>query len=92
MSRHTPTEIAVLFQLDEAAAIQDERESRKEQLLQVAQRVQSEYSFRYVASGSASHEDLSGLASTDEYVQCARQCLKCKFSLLISARFLIVFR
>ena len=46
----------------------DERESRKEQLLQVAQRVQSEYSFRYVASGGASNEDLSGLSSTDEYV------------------------
>ena len=32
------------------------------------QRVQSEYSFRYVALGGTSHEDLSGLASTDEYV------------------------
>ena len=37
-------------------------------MLQVAQRVQSEYSFRYVALGGTSHEDLSGLASTDEYV------------------------
>ena len=57
--------ISVLFQ-PEGVIIQDERESRKLQLLQVAQRVQSEYSFRYVASGSASKEDLSGLLSTDE--------------------------
>ena len=50
-------------------AAEDERSKRKEQLLQVAQRVQSEYSFRYVASGSESQEDnLSGLSSTDEYV------------------------
>lgn len=52
--------------LPDGVIIQDERESRKEQLLQVAQRVQSEYSFRYVALGGTSHEDLSGLASTDE--------------------------
>jgi len=45
---------------------EDERFRRKEQLLQVAQCVQSEYSFRYVASGSESQEDLSGLSSTDE--------------------------
>ena len=57
--------ISVLFQ-PEGGINQDERESRKLQLLQVAQRVQSEYSFRYVASGSASNEDLSGLLSTDE--------------------------
>jgi len=50
------------------AASEDERSKRKEQLLQVAQRVQSEYSFRYVALGSESQEDLSGLSSTDEYV------------------------
>jgi len=56
---------AVCFQLDGVTNV-DERESRKEQLLQVAQRVQSEYSFRYVASGGASNEDLSGLSSTDE--------------------------
>ena len=49
-------------------AAEDERSKRKEQLLQVAQRVQSEYSFRYVASGSESQDDLSGLSSTDEYV------------------------
>ena len=48
--------------------MEDERSKRKEQLLQVAQRVQSEYSFKYVASGSESQEDLSGLSSTDEYV------------------------
>ena len=48
--------------------MEDERCKRKEQLLQVAQRVQSEYSFKYVASGSESQEDLSGLSSTDEYV------------------------
>ena len=59
--------LTVSFQPD-GVIIQDERESRKEQLLQVAQRVQSEYSFRYVALGGTSHEDLSGLASTDEYV------------------------
>ena len=59
--------ITVSFQPD-GVIIQDEREGRKEQLLQVAQRVQSEYSFRYVALGGTSHEDLSGLASTDEYV------------------------
>lgn len=57
--------ISVLFQA-EGVINQDERESRKLQLLQVAQRVQSEYSFQYVASGSASNEDLSGLLSTDE--------------------------
>ncbi|KAJ7383682.1 AP-5 complex subunit sigma-1 [Desmophyllum pertusum] len=45
---------------------EDERCTRKEQLLQVAHRVQSEYSFRYVASGNESQEDLSGLSSTDE--------------------------
>ena len=59
--------ITVSFQPD-GLIVQDERESRKEQLLQVGQRVQSEYSFRYVALGGTSHEDLSGLASTDEYV------------------------
>ena len=59
--------MTVSFQPD-GVIIQDERESRKEQLLQVVQRVQSEYSFRYVALGGTSHEDLSGLASTDEYV------------------------
>ena len=59
--------ITVSFQPD-GVIIQDEREGRKEQLLQVAQRVQSEYSFRYVALGGTSYEDLSGLASTDEYV------------------------
>ncbi|XP_020628535.1 AP-5 complex subunit sigma-1-like [Orbicella faveolata] len=50
----------------DGVAGEDERSKRKEQLLQVAQRVQSEYSFRYVASGSESQEDLSGLSSTDE--------------------------
>lgn len=44
----------------------DERATRKEQLLQVAQRVQSEYSFRFVASGEDSPEDLAGLSSTNE--------------------------
>ena len=61
--------ITVSFQPDRVMIMNDERESRKVQLLQVAQRVQSEYSFRYVALGGTSHEDLSGLASTDEYVK-----------------------
>ena len=61
--------ITVSFQPDRVMIMNDERESRKAQLLQVAQRVQSEYSFRYVALGGTSHEDLSGLASTDEYVK-----------------------
>ncbi|XP_068706485.1 AP-5 complex subunit sigma-1-like isoform X1 [Montipora foliosa] len=48
--------------------VQDERERRKLQLLQVAQRVQSEYSFQYVASASSisSAGDMSGLLSTEE--------------------------
>lgn len=50
------------------ATTEDERARRKEQLLQVAQRVQSEYSFRYVACGNDSQEEFSGLSSTDEYV------------------------
>ncbi|XP_078382759.1 AP-5 complex subunit sigma-1-like isoform X2 [Oculina patagonica] len=50
----------------DGVASEDERARRKEQLLQVAQRVQSEYSFRYVASGNDSQEDFSGLSSTDE--------------------------
>ena len=44
----------------------DERATRKEHLLEVAQRVQSEYSFRYVASEDDSAEDLTGLSSTNE--------------------------
>ncbi|XP_078382760.1 AP-5 complex subunit sigma-1-like isoform X3 [Oculina patagonica] len=50
----------------DGVASEDERARRKEQLLQVAQRVQSEYSFRYVASGNDSQEDFSGLSSTDD--------------------------
>ncbi|XP_068706487.1 AP-5 complex subunit sigma-1-like isoform X3 [Montipora foliosa] len=48
--------------------VQDERERRKLQLLQVAQRVQSEYSFQYVASASSisSAGDMSGLLSTED--------------------------
>lgn len=44
----------------------DERATRKEHLLEVAQRVQSEYSFRFVASEDDSAEDLTGLSSTNE--------------------------
>jgi len=54
--------------LPDGLTIHDERASKKLQLLQVAQRVQSEYSFRYVAAGSSSGgtQELSGLLSTEE--------------------------
>ncbi|XP_031555267.1 AP-5 complex subunit sigma-1-like [Actinia tenebrosa] len=50
----------------EVEAIEDARERRKEQLLNVANRVQSEFSFRFVTSGSVQHVDTNGLATTDE--------------------------
>lgn len=54
--------------LPDGLTIHDERASKKLQLLQVAQRVQSEYSFRYVAAGSSNGgtQELSGLLSTEE--------------------------
>ena len=46
----------------------DARTCRKEQLMEVAQRVQSEYNFRYAASGAATLENLAGFATTEELV------------------------
>ena len=48
--------------------VDDPREVLKEDLLHVAQRVQSEYSFQCVTLGTIQQEDANGLATTEEYV------------------------
>ena len=52
--------------LQKTEIVEDMRARQKEQLLQVAHRVQSEYSFHCAALGTAQQEDVTGLATTEE--------------------------